>query len=201
MNKIEGLTSAILLEADGFLSHSCPVMASLIRQYAPCTLINGAFFPFKTLVNAIISQQLATKVADRIKCQVQIIVSDFTPADFLATSPELLRSAGLSAAKIRYITVLAQHVNDGKLDLETLQYLSDKEIITILVALPGIGQWTAEMFLIFGLHRPDVLPIGDVGLQRAIRLLFGDDARIEDVGQRWRPFCSVASWYLWRSLS
>lgn len=113
----------------------------------------------------------------------------------------MLRSAGLSAAKIRYITVLAQHVNDGKLDLETLQYLSDKEIITILVALPGIGQWTAEMFLIFGLHRPDVLPIGDVGLQRAIRLLFGDDARIEDVGQRWRPFCSVASWYLWRSLS
>ena len=81
-----------------------------------------------------------------------------------------------------------------------MQEAPDADVIAALVELPGIGQWTAEMFLIFGLSRPDVLSLGDAGLQRAVRLLFGDEAKLEHMGQSWRPFCSVASWYLWRHL-
>ena len=124
----------------------------------------------------------------------------FTPAGFLAVPTEALRAAGLSSAKARYILELAQRVSDGRLNLEAMQEAPDADVIAALVELPGIGQWTAEMFLIFGLSRPDVLSLGDAGLQRAVRLLFGDEAKLEHMGQSWRPFCSVASWYLWRHL-
>ena len=122
------------------------------------------------------------------------------PAEFLTVSTEALRKAGLSSAKTRYIVELAQRVSDGRLNLETIKEAPDKEVIDTLVALPGIGQWTAEMFLIFGLRRQNVLSLGDAGLQRATRLLFGNDAKLAQVSQPWRPFRSVASWYLWRHL-
>ena len=113
---------------------------------------------------------------------------------------EALCAAGLSFAKARYIVELAQRVSDGRLSFEAMQEAPDGDVIAALVELPGIGQWTAEIFLIFGLRRPDVLSLGDAGLQRAARLLFGEDAELERVGQSWRPYCSVASWYLWRHL-
>jgi DNA-3-methyladenine glycosylase II len=175
-------------------------MARLIVQYGPCLLADRGFSPFQTLVNPIICQQLSAKAADTIGHRVQAIVPGFTPAGFLAVHPEALRAAGLSSAKARYIVELARRVSDGRLNLDAMQHTPDADVITALVELPGIGQWTADMFLIFGLRRPDVLSLGDVGLQRAARLLFGDDVRLEHVGQSWRPFCSVASWYLWRTL-
>ena len=187
-------------DAERYLRQSCRVMARLIAAHGPCPLADREFRPFQTLANSIISQQLSAKAAYTIERRVLAIVPDFTPAGFLAVSTESLRAAGLSAAKARYIVELAQRVSDGRLNLEGMQQAPDADVIAALVELSGIGQWTAEMFLIFGLRRPDVLSLGDAGLQRSARLLFGDDAKLEHVGQSWRPFCSVASWYLWRHL-
>ena len=187
-------------DAERHLRQSCRVMARLIVEHGPCPLADREFRPFQTLANSIISQQLSAKAADTIERRVQAIVPGFTPAGFLAVPTEALRAAGLSSAKARYILELAQRVSDGRLNLEAMQEAPDADVIAALVELPGIGQWTAEMFLIFGLSRPDVLSLGDAGLQRAVRLLFGDDAKLEHMGQSWRPFCSVASWYLWRHL-
>ena len=187
-------------DAERHLSQSCPVMARLIVEHDPCPFADREFRPFHTLVNSIISQQLSAKAADTIERRVQAIVPGFTPAGFLAVPPEVLRAAGLSSAKARYILELAQRVSEGRLNLEAMQEVPDADVVAALVDLPGIGQWTAEMFLIFGLNRPDVLSLGDTGLQRSVRLLFGNGAKLEHVGQSWRPFCSVASWYLWRHL-
>jgi DNA-3-methyladenine glycosylase II len=175
-------------------------MARLIVEHGPCPLADRKPRPFPTLVNSIISQQLSVKAAETIERRVQVIVPGFTPAEFLAVQPEALCAAGLSSAKTRYILELAQRVSDGRLNLEAMREESDSDVIARLVNLPGIGQWTAEMFLIFGLRRPDVLSFGDAGLQRAVRLLFGSNAKLEHVGRSWRPFRSVASWYLWRHL-
>lgn len=187
-------------DAERHLRQSCRVMARLIVEYGPCPLADREFRPFQTLVNSIISQQLSAKAAATIERRVQAIVPSFTPAGFLAVQPEALRAAGLSSAKARYIVELTQRVSDGRLNLEAMQEAPDADVIAALVDIPGIGQWTAEMFLIFGLRRPDVLSLGDAGLQRASRLLFGDNAKLDRVAQSWRPFCSVASWYLWRHL-
>jgi len=189
-----------LQDAQRHLRKSCGVMERLIAQHGPCRLADREFRPFQTLANSIISQQLSAKAADTIERRVHAIVPGFTPAGFLAASPEALRAAGLSSAKARYIVELARRVSDGRLNLEAMQDAPDEDVIAALVELPGIGQWTAEMFLIFGLRRPDVLSVGDAGLQRAVRLLFGEDATLEHVGQPWRPYRSVASWYLWRHL-
>ena len=196
MSRSGQLAPTVVIEAEAYLSQSCRVMAGLIRTHGPCPLADREFRPFQTLANSIISQQLSAKAADTIERRVQAIVPGFTPAEFLAVQPE----AGLSSAKARYILELAQRVSDGRLNLEAMQEAPDADVIAALVDLPGIGQWTAEMFLIFGLRRPDVLSLEDAGLQRAARLLFGDDAKLERVGQSWQPFRSVASWYLWRHL-
>lgn len=175
-------------------------MARLIAQHGPCTLADREFQPFQTLVTSIISQQLSAKAADTIERRVQAIVPGLTPSTFLAVRHDELRAAGLSSAKVRYIVELAQRVRNGRLSLEAMLQAPEGDVISALVELPGIGQWTAEMFLIFGLRRPDVLSLGDAGLQRAVRLLFGDEATLDRVGQSWHPYCSVASWYLWRHL-
>ena len=194
------LSKRAVLDAERHLSHSCNVMARLIALHGPCPLADREFRPFQTLATSIISQQLSAKAADTIERRVQAIVPSFSPAGFLAVPAEALCAAGLSSAKARYIVELAQRVSDGRLSFEAMQQAPDGDVIAALVELPGIGQWTAEIFLIFGLRRPDVLSLGDAGLQRAARLLFGEDAELERVGQSWRPYCSVASWYLWRHL-
>lgn len=194
------LTLTATREAEAYLSQSCQVMARLIVDHGFCPLADRESRPFQTLANSIISQQLSAKAADTIERRVHAIVPSFTPAGFLAVPPEALRAAGLSSAKARYIVELAHRVSDGRLNLEAMQEAPDADVIATLVDLPGIGQWTAEMFLIFGLHRPDVLSLGDAGLQRSARLLFGSDVNLEHVGQSWQPFRSVASWYLWRHL-
>ncbi len=187
-------------DAEHHLRRSCQVMARLIAEHGPCSLPYREFQPFQTLANSIIGQQLSAKAADTIERRVRAIVPNFVPADFLAVPTEALRAAGLSSAKARYISELAQRVNDGRLNLETMLGEPNEKVITVLVGLPGIGQWTAEMFLIFGLGRPDVLSLGDAGLQRSVRQLFGDDAKLDQLGKIWQPYCSVASWYLWRHL-
>lgn len=194
------LSTRTLRAAEKHLSQSCVVMARLVTTHGPCALAARDFLPFQTLTTSIISQQLSAKAADTIKRRVLEILPSYTPAGFLAISSDALRSAGLSAAKARYIIELAQRVSDGRLDFDLLRLQADEDVIAVLTEISGIGRWTAEMFLIFGLQRPNVLALGDAGLQRATRLLYGDDAQLEGAGEKWRPYCSVASWYLWKHL-
>lgn len=186
--------------AELHLSQSCAVMARLVVVHGRCSIIERDFRPFQTLTSSIISQQLSVKAADTIERRVLEIVPGFTPDGFLSVPLDALRGAGLSTAKTRYIIELSHRVNDGRLDFDALAHQPDEDVIAALVELPGIGRWTAEMFLIFGLKRPNVLALGDAGLQRAARLLYGTDAKLEALGGAWQPYRSVASWYLWRHL-
>jgi DNA-3-methyladenine glycosylase II len=193
----EHLSKQGVLEAEKHLSQSCNVMRRLIAMQGHCPIADRVFQPFQTLMTAIISQQLSNKAADIIKKRVQSIIPSHTPDGLLSVSTEEIRAAGLSYAKARSIRELAQRVSDGRICLDDMQEQSEGDVIAALIELPGIGQWTIEMFLIFGLRRPDVFAFGDAGLQRAVRQLFGDDASFEVVSQPWRPYRSVASWYLW----
>lgn len=175
-------------------------MARLIAKHGPCELTTRKRSSFQTLASSIISQQLSSKAAHTIKQRLQAVVPSFTPDGILSVPIDVLRQVGLSGAKISYITEIARRINDGRLNFRALRHQPDAKVIATLVELPGIGQWTAEMFLIFGLRRPDVLALGDAGLQRAVRLLFGPSVDLSTAGKPWRPYRSVASWYLWRHL-
>lgn len=187
-------------QAQRYISKKCRVMKNLVSVHGGCSLYGGDADPFATLVWSIIGQQLSAKAAATIQGRVQKIVKDMTPQRFCKVSADRLKTAGLSAPKIRYIKELAARVKDGRLTFDTLAKMTDAEVIAALTEVPGIGRWTAEMFLIFSLNRPDVLSLGDAGLQRAVRMLYGEDAALEDVSRTWHPYCSVASWYLWRHL-
>lgn len=163
--------------------------------------------PFRSLVEAIIYQQLAGRAADTIFGRfLKIYRGRFpSPARILATSDQELRAAGLSRQKIAYIRDLAGRVADRSLRLDKLALLDDAEIAEQLVQVKGIGRWTADMFLIFCLGRPDVLPVGDLGLRRAIMINYGLSelplaAKILEIASAWKPYSSVATWYMWKSL-
>ena len=192
--------------AERHLAKADPIMKRLIIQHGHCPIAAREFEPFHMLANSIISQQLSTKAAATIKIRVGDLVGvPFQITNVLSTDPLKLRGAGLSEAKARYIRELARHVSDGRLDFDAIIALDDESVIEKLVIVPGIGRWTAEMFLLFGLKRLDVLAVGDAGLQRAARTLYGKKRRksetlLAQVGENWRPYRSIASWYLWRSL-
>jgi DNA-3-methyladenine glycosylase II len=161
---------------------------------------------FETLVKSIVYQQLSGRVASVIFARlVAAAGGKLTPPSILKLRPARMRSAGLSAQKTAYIRDLARHTRDGLVVFEELYELSDEQVIETLTVVKGIGVWTAHMFLIFALRRPDVLPTGDLGIRSAIRKAYGfaelpKPAEIETLAQPWRPYCTVASWYLWRSL-
>jgi DNA-3-methyladenine glycosylase II len=186
--------------AETYLSQADAVMAGLVAKHGPCRLGGREYQPFQTLVTAIISQQISTKAAATIKGRMLALVAEFTPAALASVSPDALRSAGLSGAKARYILELARRANDRLIDFDALQTKSDDDALATLVALPGIGRWTAEMFLMSSLNRPDILSLGDAGLQRAVRVLYGEGADLTKVAEAWRPYRSAASWYLWRAV-
>lgn len=186
--------------AETYLSQADPVMARLVAAHGPFPVAGREYRPFQSLVSAIVSQQISFKAAATIEGRVRALVTELTPAAVLALTPEALRSAGLSGAKSRYILELARRAHERLIDFDALPQQSDEDALAALVQLPGIGRWTAEMFLIFSLKRPDILSLGDAGLQRAARLLYGADADLEKVAEAWRPYRSAASWYLWRYL-
>lgn len=194
------LSPKVVREAVRHLTHSCEVMARLVAAHGTCQLAYREFRPFQTLTTSIISQQLSAKAAETIKCRVLEVVPSFCPSGFLAVPFEELRNTGLSTAKAKCIVELAMRIGDGRLNFGELCRQSDDDVIAALTELPGIGRWTSEMFLIFGLKRPNVLAVGDAGLQRAARMLYGEAVTLESIGQAWKPYCSVASWYLWRHL-
>jgi len=195
------MTRKSVREAERHLGERDKVMAELVAKIGPCALPLRKTPPFHILTASIVSQQLSTKAAETIERRLAAIVpAPFEAAGFAGVAVEKMRGVGLSSAKGRYILELAARVRDGRLDLTALAAVPDEAAITALIELPGVGRWTAEMFLMFGLHRPDVLSLGDGGLQRAAKLLYGGRAKLANVGKRWRPYRSVASWYLWRHL-
>ncbi len=187
------------------LAGADPVMKRLVARHGPCPLAEREFEPFHMLANSIISQQLSTRAAASIKRRVgELLGVPFQAQRTLSLAPRRLRGAGLSEAKTRYIRELAARVGDGRIDFSRIICLDDEGVIEKLIEVPGIGRWTAEMFLLFGLRRLDVLALGDAGLQRAARNLYGrgrkSDSLLPRVAEAWRPYRSVGSWYLWRSL-
>ena len=189
------------------LARRDPILRDLMRRHGPCGLARSQHTdPFQALVHAIISQQLSTKAAATIAGRVDALL-DGSPdaARVAAVSDAQLRSAGLSGQKVGYLRDLCGRITDESLVLDTLDGMPDEEVIVALTRVKGIGRWTAEMFLMFRLHRPDVLPVGDLGIvkavQRAYRLrTLPSPTRLLRLGESWRPYRSVACWYLWASL-
>ena len=183
-----------------------PIMARLIQRHGPCTLGAKKRDPFHTLATSIISQQLSARAADTIAARVEALLGSrgrMNHAHFGNVTHEQLRGCGLSNSKAKWLAAIADAVRSGDLSFPKLAKMDNAEAIKVLDALPGIGQWTAEMFLIFALNRFDVFSMGDVGLRRSINRLYNDgrklsDRRTEELVERWMPYRSVACWYLWR---
>src|SRR5579862_2816227 len=160
---------------------------------------------FQTLVKSIVNQQLSGRVAQVIFTRLLAAVPGgvLTPEGILALRPAKMRAVGLSKQKTLYIRDLARLTRDGRLDFVQLSELPDSEVIARLTQVKGVGVWTAHMFLIFALRRTNVLPSGDLGIRAAVRKAYGlaempKPAQVEELGQRWHPFCTIATWYLWR---
>lgn len=190
------------------LKRADPILAGLIRRVGPCRMqLRRTGTHYDALVRSIVFQQLSGKAAGTIHRRLCELYPDARPraAHVLATDDERLRSAGLSRQKIGYLRDLSARVDDGSLPLAHLGRLSDDAIIEHLIQVKGIGRWTVQMFLMFRLGRPDVLPELDLGVQNAIQRAYGLAVRptpkdVIRIGSPWRPYASVASWYLWRSL-
>lgn len=185
-----------------------PVMADVIARVGRCTLVpRSEWTHFDALLRSIVFQQLSGKAAATIHGRVLQLVGDGegAPSRIVATSHDAFRAAGLSNAKARYVRNLAEHVLDGSLPVDSLHELSDAEIITALTQVKGIGKWSAQMFLMFRLGRPDVLPEADLGVQKGIQKAYRlrklpTPAQVLRRGRKWAPYRTVASWYMWRIL-
>jgi DNA-3-methyladenine glycosylase II len=184
-----------------------PRLAPLIKRVGRCGLPDSRTrAPFGSLVRAILAQQLSGKAADTIHGRVVALVGGvdkLTPGSLLAVEPTALRGAGVSGPKISYLRDLATRVTDGRLDLDALDVLSDDAVIEAITAVRGLGRWSAEMYLMFRLNRLDVFPVGDLGVVKGVQKLLGMKARpsprtMTRAAEAWRPYRSVAAWYLWR---
>jgi len=190
------------------LKRADPVLARIIERVGPCRFVKRpAGSHLDALVRAIIGQQLSTKAAATIHARVVALVGveQPLPEHWLALDDPAMRGAGLSRQKIAYIRDLARHAQGSTLPLARLHDMPDDEVIRALTDVKGIGVWTAQMFLMFRLHRPDVLPVLDLGIRNAIRRAYGlrkepTAKRMHTIAKPWAPYRSIASWYLWQSL-
>lgn len=196
------------------LAAADPVMARLVAEHGEMSVErrlrsrgqrDGAW---DVLVSALVGQQLSTKAAATIRGRLMEPYGGRTPApaELLAADEADLRSAGLSGRKVEYLRDLSRHVDDGELDLEALATMSDQEVVDRITAVRGFGRWTAEMFLMFHLARPDVLPVGDLGIRRAAERAYGltelpAPEVLERLAEPWRPHRTLACLYLWESLA
>ena len=187
------------------LRKSDPVMAGIIERVGPCLL--AAREPtFETLARSITFQQLHGKAAATIFERVRKAVGRrFTATAFLKLNLEDLRACGLSRQKIASLTDLAERVASREISFSKLTNLPDEEVIELLSQVRGVGVWTVQMFLMFALQRPNVMPLTDFGIRNAVRQAYGlaempKPAELADLSRKWHPYCSIASWYLWRSL-
>ena len=184
-----------------------PILAQVIESVGPCRIqLRTGGTHFQALVRSIIYQQLSGKAAGTILSRFNALYGDAPDPDaVLATSDAQLRTVGLSRQKIGYLRDLSAKVSSGELPLDAVHQMDDDDLIDHLVQVKGIGRWTAQMFLMFRLGRPDVLPELDLGVQNAIQRAYGLKKRptpkdVLRIGEKWRPYASIASWYLWRSL-
>jgi DNA-3-methyladenine glycosylase II len=198
-----------LARARRVLMRRDPVLAAIIRKHGACGIRTGRESDiFCGLVEAIVSQQLSTRAAATIYGRLRALLPDNgppTPQTLAPLSAEALRSVGLSRQKVGYVRDLTQRMLSGSLQTDALTAMTVEEIVAELTKIKGIGRWTAEMILIFRLARPDVLPVDDLGIVKAVQKAYGlrktpSAARVLKIGERWRPYRSVASWYLWASL-
>ncbi|HUR42415.1 MAG TPA: DNA-3-methyladenine glycosylase [Verrucomicrobiae bacterium] len=198
---------AQLRAAERHLSRVDPVMARLIKRHGPCRLGERRRDPFHVLCSSVVSQQLSTKAADTIAKRLELLLGakpHLQPADFATVTHEQLRGVGLSNAKARWLVEIARRTHAGEFSFAALDALDDEAAIEMLDALPGIGRWSAEMYLMFALVRLDLYSLGDLGLRRGVNVLYNkgrplSDKRTLKLAERWSPYRTVASWYLWRS--
>lgn len=195
------------------LQKSDPVMKSLLTKHGPFTA-KAKTDRFGTLVSSIISQQISTAAASTIKQRLHQAIMDragkktlpsLSADDLLQFDLDSFRELGISRQKATYLLDLATKVSEGKLDLKKLGRLDDEQIIEQLIEVKGIGRWTAQMFLMFSMARLDVLPVDDLGIKNAVQRQYGleespSPKQIEEIATPWRPYATIASWYLWRSL-
>ncbi|TWT58044.1 DNA-3-methyladenine glycosylase [Thalassoglobus neptunius] len=188
-----------LIEAD-------PVLAELIHRVGPCSLKRQTN-RYRNLLRAIVGQQISAAAAKSVfrRLEAAVETSTLQPESVAKLSDEQLRSVGLSSQKSRYIRDLTEHVLDGRLKLRSLHHRSDEEVIDLLTDVKGIGHWTAQMFLMFSLGRPDVLPWGDLGIQNAMKKLYQldelpDRFHCYNLAEPWRPYSTVACLYLWKTI-
>jgi DNA-3-methyladenine glycosylase II len=197
---------ALQRKARRHLARRDPVLKALIAAVGDCTLEPAGGDSFVVLVRSVVSQLISTAAARTISGRILAAAGPegITPATLLALGEEKLRQQGVSGAKARTILDLAARTRDGTLPLADFSGLDDERVIAHLTAVRGIGTWTAEMFLIFCLGRPDVLPVGDLGLRAAVQEHFQLAAlpgkvELRQLAEPWRPYRSIATWYLWRS--
>lgn len=186
------------------LAAADPVMAALITRYPDAILANRGD-PFQTLARAIVGQQISVKAADSIWARFAEFVQTILPEHVATLELDALAACGLSRRKAEYLRDLAGHFIDGRVEPARWKKMADEAVIDELTDVRGIGRWTAEMFLIFSLRRPDVWPVDDIGLQKAVALHYLNGERptpkvLRKLGERHAPWRTVATWYLWRSL-
>lgn len=191
-------------EACSELTHNDAVLAAIIQRY-PGMKLRSRGDAFQTLARAIVGQQISVKASETVWGRFAAALPIIAPAAVAEISPEVLQSCGLSRRKVEYIQDLAGHFQSGALDPARWETLADEAIIEELTTVRGIGRWTAEMFLIFNLLRPDVLPLDDIGLQKAVARHYAagealSRTHLREIAALWSPWRSVATWYLWRSL-
>lgn len=180
-------------------------MAAIIERVGPCRLVSREP-TFETLARSITFQQLSGKAAGTIFLRLRKAVGRrFTASAFLKLSSEELRACGLSRQKIVSLTDLAERIARREIQFHKLHALEDEEIISVLSQVRGVGVWTVQMFLIFALERPNVMPLADLGIRNAVRKAYNlpempKPAELIELSAKWAPYCSIASWYLWRSL-
>jgi DNA-3-methyladenine glycosylase II len=184
-----------------------PILAPVIRKHSTRSPLDAPTMdPFAALVRTITAQQISTKAAATIHGRlVALMPGSVSPDALVALTDDQMRQAGLSRQKTAYLRDLAAKVISGELPVHDLHELDDEEVIQAIVKVKGLGRWSAEMFLMFRLRRPDVLPVDDLGIVTAIQRLYGlrkkpKADRIRKIGEAWRPYRTVACWYLWRSL-
>jgi DNA-3-methyladenine glycosylase II len=195
-----------MLSALQHLRKSDPIMAAIIERVGPFA-IQYRDPCFETLVRSIVYQQLSGRVASVIFARLHAAAGEehLTPAGIMKLRPERMRRLGLSAQKTLYIRELAKHTRRGSIVFANLPDSDDATVIEHLTQVKGIGVWTAHMFLMFALRRPDVLPVGDLGIRSGMKKAYGLDdlpkpAEMEKIAANWKPYTSIACWYLWRSL-
>lgn len=204
MSSVQRHTPSYWQEACAYLQDKDRVLSKLIPQHAGAVLETRGD-PFVTLARSVIGQQISVKAAQAVWDRFSALMPQMEPRHLLKLKVDDMRAAGLSARKVEYLVDLALHFDNGALCPKAWPSMSDDDVIKQLVAIRGVGRWTAEMFLIFYLMRPNVLPLDDVGLLRGISQGYfsGEPvsrSEVREVAAAWEPYCTVATWYIWRSL-